>query len=94
MLPTNACAGYLPASGGLPALEARLAAGAAAADALDMVRASSSGGSIPRGAAAGGAPLQNGAHAAASDAAAGGAPGRRWWRHADGKVCLFPCGFV
>lgn len=96
----GANAGYLPSSGGLPTLEARLAAGAVSSDALDALRASSSGGKVfSQGAhadAAEAAGVRNGA-AAAPDGSGADGRSRRWWRHADGKVRMqshVECGML
>ena len=76
-------AGYLPSSGGLLALQDRLAAGAARQDTLESSHASSS--HAAAAAAATPAPAQNGA-APQGAHANGAAPARRWWRHCDGSV--------
>ena len=78
------CAGYLPSSGGLLALERRLAAGAVRQDTLEASHASSS---AAEAAALAAAP---GAHGAALPGVArdGAAPARRWWRNCDSNVSL------
>ena len=80
-------AGYLPSSGGLLALQERLAAGAARQDTLESSHASSS--HAAAAAAAAPAPAQNGA-APQGPHAHGTAPARRWWRHCDSNVSLTP----
>ncbi|CAL5223291.1 g5780 [Coccomyxa viridis] len=78
--------GYLPSSGGLLALQERLAAGAARQDTLESSHASSSHAAA---AAAAAPPLgQNGA-APRGAHANGAAPTRRWWRQCDSNVVEF-----
>ncbi|CAK0784832.1 hypothetical protein CVIRNUC_008037 [Coccomyxa viridis] len=77
--------GYLPSSGGLPALERRLSAGAVRQDTLEASHASSSAADAAASAAA------PGAHSAALPGMAhdGAAPARRWWRNCDSNVVEF-----
>ena len=85
--PACSCAGYLPSSGGLLALERRLSAGAVRQDTLEASHASSSAAEAAASAAA------PGAHGAALPGMAhdGPAPARRWWRNCDSNVSLLAC---
>ena len=85
--PACSCAGYLPSSGGLLALERRLSAGAVRQDTLEASHASSSAAEAAASAAA------PGAHGAALPGMAhdGAAPARRWWRNCDSNVSLLAC---
>lgn len=87
--PGSVRAGYLPSSGGLLALDQRLAAGAMRSDTLESTHASSNR-AAAAGAAAGAstesAPAyQNGALPPGVHAN-GSAPARRWWRNCDSNV--------
>lgn len=79
------CAGYLPSSGGLLALDQRLAAGAMRQDALESSRASSSRAAAATASASAALPAQNGA-APLGEHANGASPARRWWRNCDSNV--------
>lgn len=88
LLCTCICAGYLPSSGGLLALDQRLAAGATRQDALESSRASSSRAAVANASAHGTLPAQNGA-APLGERANNASPARRWWRNCDSNVRPF-----